>query len=169
MFRNQYVQIVCIAIVVMTLASPLGFGRWFVKILVYIIGFPYFLWRWHRNRALAKTRRLNYEFLGNYIALFAHNPEILKYLRSLIEEGISEQDFQNLLQRNLENLKAAELEQQKKLIREQLEQEQEFKKMATEQQELLIQSKLSLEQIKFRQQLLEHLYQKMAQKYGDSH
>ncbi len=138
-----------------------GFG----KFLLYIIAFPYFLWRWNRKRYLTKTRRHNYEMLGNYISIFAGHSDILKHLRKLIEDGISEPEFQALLDTNLKNLTEFEVDKEKKVIRAKLEEEIDFKKMAIEQQELLIQSKLSLEQIKFREKLLDNLYKKMQEKY----
>ncbi len=155
-------------ILTLAILMPFSFGKmllWAFKILVYGIGFPYFAWRWKKKKMLGDTKKANYELLGHYVALLGNNSEILRYLKKLIESGISEKDFYLVMKLNLENLKNFELEKEREIIRARLEEESDFKKMAAEQQELLIQSKLSLEQIKFREQLLENLYNKMEKKY----
>lgn len=152
----------------LAILMPFSFGKallWFCKFLIYCIGSPYFIWRWKKNKVLKQRQQKNYDLLGKYVVLLGNNPEILKYLRKLIESGITEKDFHLVMQVNLENLKNFELEKEREIIRTRLEEEADFKKMAIEQQDLLVQSKLSMEQIKFREQLLDNLYKKMEKKY----
>jgi hypothetical protein len=149
--------------------TPFGFGQvvvtYFFRTIFYLITSPYQLWKWRRKRREAKVRRQNYEILGNYVASLGNDPEILQYFRHLIEDGIETQELETLLEVNAQNLKNLEAMHQKEIVEETREQGEELKKMAAEQKELLLQSRLSLEQIKFREKLLEQLYAKIQKKY----
>lgn len=136
------------------------------KAIWYIVFSPYYLIKWWLKRKAAKRRRRNYEILGNYVALLGNNPEILQYFRHLIEKGIPSEELHTLLETNLKNLKNFEIGKKRDLIKSQLEQETNWKQMAAEQQELLVQSRISLEQIKFREEVLDNLYHKIKKKYN---
>lgn len=160
-----YTKILFFALLLLVIIFPIKIWRWLGKILLFSIGLPYHIWKWRKKKKLAKIRQENYEYLGNYITLFADYPDILRYLRNLIENNIEPLAFQNIITSNLKNIELAQLDLQKKEIQQQLQEELEFKKLAAERQELLVQSRMSLEQIKFREQLLDNLYQKIKKKY----
>ena len=148
---------------------PLGLGkllaRWIWTVLFYLVASPFLLWRAWRERKVTARRRRNYEILGRYVALLGNSSELLRYFRNLIENDIRERELQKLLEENVYRLKAHQQEQHKQELQQQLAEEQVLKQLAAEQQEILAQSRVSLEQIKFREQLLEQLYHKIRKKY----
>lgn len=148
---------------------PFGIGNFLARLMwkamLYTLGSPYWLWVGLRELRLARRRRANYELLGRYVALLGNNPEILRYFRQLIETGISQKELEKLINDNLSNLRQFEITQQQEEVRQKSQQEEMLKKLMTEQQEILAKSRVSLEQIKFREQLLEQLYHKIRKKY----
>lgn len=160
-----YTKIAIAVVLLLFVISPIKFLRWIWKLVSSIVCFPYRVWRWRKNKRLLQTRQRNYKLLGNYVAVFAGHPDVLRYLRTLIENDTPEQEFQILLANNLKNLQMMEFELRKKELQLQLQEELNIKQIATQQQELLVESKMSLEQIKFREQLLDKLYQKIKEKY----
>lgn len=148
---------------------PLKPGRFVLlslgKTIIAILIIPYKFCSWLIEIHRAKRRRRNYEILGRYVALFDNNPEIIKYFRNLIECGIVEEELQAMLEANISYLRNFEIEAEREQSTNKLQQEQRLKKIAAEQQQILLQSRLSLEQIKFREQLLDQLYQKIRKKY----
>ena len=166
---REYIYIIFIVILTLVIFSPLEFGKlfliWIGKALLYIIGFPYYIFRWKHKRYIARQRQNNYEILSNYIMVLEQHPQLLKYVKNLIEAGITEKELSTFLENNLHNLKNFEFNQKRDEIKKQFEQEKNFKELAKEQQELLLQSRLSLEQIQFREKLLDNLYKKIQKKY----
>ena len=120
------------ALIIIVILTPFGFGRFFwkyiSKILLLVLLAPYKLWKWLRERRVARVRRNNYELLGHYLALLGNHPELLQYLRRLIEKGMREKEFEHILKSNLDNLKNFEIERQRELVKAQLEQQHDFKK-----------------------------------------
>ena len=67
--------------------------------------------------------------------------------------------------KQIEKAPQMEILERKKLVEETQKQEEQLKEMAAEQKELLLQARLSLEQIRFREKLLDQLYHKIRKKY----
>lgn len=163
----ELLDLTVIAVLVSALLFvPVGWGRfvlkWGWKLFWYLISSPYYLLMWvHESRAAAR-RRSNFELLGQYVAALGNNPHTLKYFRTLIENGIREQSLLKLLKNNLQQAEGVHSPEE---ITEQLEQEQSLRKLAAQQQEILTKSQVSMEQIQFREKLLEQLYHKIRKKY----
>ncbi len=166
MTTSQYVFIWIIGIVIAL--APFAAAPYlmrFLKVLFYIATWPYFLWKKYSRWRKAKTRRRNYEVLGNYISLLGNNPDSLSYFKALIEDGISEEKFLELLETNVIKLRHFENNKKREEIRSQLEEQEQVKAMANEQQELLAKAEMGLEQIHFKQKLLDNFYRKIQKKY----
>ena len=138
----------------------------FAKLFLRLFFFPYYLIRWFFQRRKTKRRRRNYEILGQYVALLGNNAGTIGYFRELIEKGIKEEELEDLIQANLQKIKDFEESKKKEAIRNELEKKMNMQELAQEQQEILTEAKMSLEQIKFREKLLDGLYQKIRRKYG---
>jgi hypothetical protein len=162
-------QIVLVVVLGLVVFLPFGIGRSLARMMwslvFYILGSPYWLWRGLHQWFTAHCRRRNYEILGRYVALLGNNPEILRYFRQLIESGISQKELEKLLADNLANLRQFEVTQQQNDVQQKSKQEETFKTLVAEQEEMLARSRASMEQIKFREQLLEQLYHKIRRKY----
>ncbi|BBM83005.1 hypothetical protein [Candidatus Uabimicrobium amorphum] len=136
------------------------------KFLFRTIFFPFYLIRWWLRKKEIERRRRNYEILGQYVALLGNNSATLGFFRELIEKGIKEEELEKLIQANLQKMKDFDEGKKKEAIRSKLEEEMQMRELAQEQQTILSEAKMSLEQIKFREQLLDGLYQKIRRKYG---
>lgn len=136
------------------------------KFLLRTLFFPFYLIRWWLRKKEIERRRRNYEILGQYVALLGNNSATLGFFRELIEKGIKEEELEKLIQANLQKMKDFDEGKKKEAIRNKLEEEMQMRELAQEQQTILSEAKMSLEQIKFREQLLDGLYQKIRRKYG---
>ncbi|WP_372369886.1 hypothetical protein [Candidatus Uabimicrobium sp. HlEnr_7] len=138
----------------------------FSKLFFRGIFFPFYLIRWWLRRKQTQQRTHNYEILGQYVALLGNNSATLGFFRELIERGIKEEELEKLIQANLQKVQDFNESKEKEAIRKKLEEEMQMRELAKEQQTILSEAKMSLEQIKFREQLLDGLYQKIRRKYG---
>lgn len=136
------------------------------KFLLRMVFFPFYLIKWWLRKKEVERRRRNYEILGQYVALLGNNSATLGFFRELIEKGIKEEELEKLIQANLQKMKDFDEGKKKEAIRNKLEEEMQMRELAQEQQTILSEAKMSLEQIKFREQLLDGLYQKIRRKYG---
>ena len=136
------------------------------KFLLRTVFFPFYLIKWWLRKKEVERRRRNYEILGQYVALLGNNSATLGFFRELIEKGIKEEELEKLIQANLQKMKDFDEGKKKEAIRNKLEEEMQMRELAQEQQTILSEAKMSLEQIKFREQLLDGLYQKIRRKYG---
>ncbi len=162
MTNLEYILVFTAAVAVA--ATPFFSLRMLKGILV-LLFWPYYIYKWYRGKKSAHQRQRNYEILGNYVALLGNNPTTLSYFRNLIETGVSEKRLVELLEINLNKLMTYQENAEIKKIEKQKENKEEIEQLLQEQKELLIQSRLSLEQIKFREKLLNGLYQKIQKKY----
>ena len=62
-------------------------------------------------------------------------------------------------------MKTVAFQEQKQRLQEKIAEEEAMQKVSAQQQEILAQSRVSLEQIKFREKLLDQLYHKIRKKY----
>jgi hypothetical protein len=166
---NETSSILIVVLVVIFILSPFGLGefffKWILQWLFYLLISPYYIWLWLKECLAIGRRRRNYELLGRYIALMGNNPDNIKYFRQLVELGIKEKELESLLDANVENARNIKATEQQQELQQKTEEEEQIKKLALEQQEMLMQSRVSLEQIKFREKLLDELYQKIKKKY----
>ena len=106
MFQNYHILAFLLFVLIFTL---FGIGRLILstilKFIFYVLAWPYYLWKWRREKINVKNRQKNYEILGEYIALLGNNPEVLSYLKKRIEKGVSPEEFSKILDNKLENIK----------------------------------------------------------------
>lgn len=168
MSDNEQLLILCTLLFIILIPVMISkrADKMFAKLFIRIFFFPYFLLKWYLQRRTRKRRRRNYEILGQYVALLGNNAGTLGYFRELIEKGIKEEELESLIQANVQKMRDFDESKKKKAIRRKLEDEMQMQELAQEQQEILAEAKVSLEQIKFREKLLDGLYQKIRRKYG---
>ena len=135
------------------------------KMVFYVISFPISLPIFLRRRHIIGMRRKNYEILGNYVSYFQNNPDLLRSLAYMIENNIKTEKFQQHLLQEVKKLYADKIQQEQQEIEEQYNKKKSLENIIIEQQNLLAQSKSYFEQLKFREQVLEKLYEKAEQKY----
>lgn len=137
------------------------------KMILYTVSFPISLPIFLRRRYIIKMRRKNYEILGNYVAYFQNNPDLLRSLAYMIENNIRNEKFQQHLLQEVKKIYTDKIQQEKKEIEEQYDKKKSLENIIIEQQNLLAQSKSYFEQLKFREQVLEKLYEKAEKKYQE--
>jgi len=120
-------------------------------------------WLWQKH--IAKKQRQNYELLGIYISYFQNKPAILRTLTEMIEKGISQKKFEGILRERAVIVQKERLAMEQKQIMLQNQEKESMLQIIKEQQELLAQSKMNFEQLKFREQVLDDLYSKAELKY----
>jgi hypothetical protein len=120
-------------------------------------------WLWQKH--IAKKQRQNYELLGIYISYFQNKPAILRTLTEMIEKGISQKKFEGILRERAVVVQRERLAMEQKQIMLQNQEKESMLQIIKEQQELLAQSKMNFEQLKFREQILDDLYNKAELKY----
>ena len=137
------------------------------KIVLYIVTFPISLPIFLRKRYVIRMRRKNYEILGNYVSYFQDNPDLLRSLAYMIENNTKNEKFQQYLLQEVKKIYNDKIQKEKEDIQEQYDKKKSLENIIIEQQNLLAQSKSYFEQLKFREQALEKLYEKAEKKYQD--
>ncbi len=135
------------------------------KLFYGCVSCPFMFLNWLWQKHIAKKQRQNYELLGIYISYFQNKPAILRTLTEMIEKGISQKKFEGILRERAVIVQKERLAMEQKQIMLQNQEKESMLQIIKEQQELLAQSKMNFEQLKFREQVLDDLYNKAELKY----